>query len=77
MSDVPRRSPAEDSLMAQQLDHRRRATAEEREFLETLVFLRGLYHERGPRDRASVASIATVVADTDRRLRAVRFGAPA
>ena len=68
---------AEDSLMAQQLDHRRRATAEERAFLETLVFLRGLYAERGPRDRAPVASIGSVIADTERRLRSVSFGAPA
>ncbi len=43
------------------------------EFLEALVFLCGLYAVRGPRDRAPVASIETVIADTERRLPALRF----
>jgi hypothetical protein len=77
MSDATGRSPNEDAHMAQQLDHRRRATAEEREFLEQLVFLRGLYAERGPRDRASVASIGSTIVDAERRLRAVGLGASA
>ncbi len=63
--------------MAQHLDHHRRATVEERQFLEALVFLRGLYAERGPRDRASVASIETMVADMEQRMRASRLQASA
>lgn len=63
--------------MAQHIDHHRRATAEEREFLEALVFLRGLYAERGPRDRAPVASIATIVADSEQRMHAFRLEASA
>lgn len=59
--------------MAQRIDHHRRAAAEERAFLEQLVFLRGLYVERGPRDRASVASITSIIADTEQRMRAFRF----
>ena len=61
--------------MAQHLDQHRRAAAEGRELLEALVFLRGLYAERGPRDRAPIASIETIVADTERRMRAPRFEA--
>lgn len=63
--------------MARQLDHHRRATAEEREFLEQLVFLRGLYAERGPRDRAPVASIGSIIADAERRLRSIGLEASA
>ena len=77
MSDGVDRRRAEHDAMAQHLDHHRRATAENRQFLETLVFLRGLYAERGPRDRASVASIETIVADTEQRLRASRLQASA
>lgn len=61
--------------MAQHFDQDHRATTQGREFLEALVFLRGLYAERGPRDRASVASIETIVAETERRMRAPRIGA--
>jgi hypothetical protein len=80
MSDVVQRWPAEDDSMAQHFDHHRRATAEERQFLEALCFLRGLYAERGPRDRASVAriaSIASIVAETEQRMRAFRLEASA
>ena len=77
MSDVVQRWPAEDDSMAQHFDHPRRATAEERQFLEALCFLRGLYAERGPRDRASVASIETIVVDAERRMHAFRFQASA
>ena len=77
MSDAPHRGWAEDGSMAQHIDHHRRATAEERAFLEQLVFLRGLYAERGPRDRAPVASVAAIIADAERRLHAFGFGASA
>jgi hypothetical protein len=77
MSDVVQRSSAEDGSMAQHFDHHRRATAEERQFLEALCFLRGLYAERGPRDRAPVATIASIITDTERRMRAFRFEASA
>jgi hypothetical protein len=75
MSDVVQRWPADDGFMAQHIDHHRRATAEEREFLEALVFLRGLYAERGPRDRSPIASITAVIADSEQRMRAFRFEA--
>ena len=77
MSDATGRSPDEDAHMAQYLDHHRRVTAEGREFLEQLVFLRGLYAERGPRDRAPVASIGSIIADAERRMRAVGLEASA
>lgn len=77
MSDGVDCRRAQHDAMAQHLDHHRRATAEDRLFLETLVFLRGLYAERGPRDRASVASIQTTVVDTEQRLRAFRLQASA
>jgi hypothetical protein len=77
MSDVVQRWPAEDGPMAQHIDQHHRATAEGRELLEALVFLRGLYAERGPRDRACVASTEAIIADSERRMRAFRFGASA
>lgn len=77
MSDVVQRWPAQDGSMAQHFDHHRRATAEDRQLLEVLVFLRGLYAERGPRDRASVASIETIVLDAEQRMHALRVAAPA
>ena len=77
MSDVVQPSSPEDGRMAQHFDHHRRATPEERAFLEKLVFLRGLYAERGPRDRSPVASIAVIIADTERRMRALGFEASA
>ena len=73
MSDVVQRWPAEDGSMAQHLDQHHRATAEGREFLEALIFLRGLYAERGPRDRAPIASVEAISASTERRRRAIRF----
>jgi hypothetical protein len=77
MSDVAQPSSAEDGSMGKHIDHHRRATAEDREFLEVLVFLRGLYAERGPRDRAPVASIATIIAESEQRMRAYPFRASA
>jgi hypothetical protein len=77
MSDVTHRASAEDRFMAQHLHHHRRATPDERAFLDTLIFLRGLYAERGPRDQAPVASIEVIVADAERRMRAFRFEASA
>lgn len=77
MPDAVHPSPMEDEAMAQHIDHHRRATAEDRQFLEALVFLRGLYGERGPRDRSPVASIAAIIADTERRMRELRFEASA
>lgn len=56
-------------------DQQRRATVDERRFLEALVFWRGLYGGRGPRDRESVGSIASVIGEAERRMRAMRLGA--
>ena len=77
MSDAVDPRSVEDPVMDQHVSHHRRATAEERAFLEALVFLRGLYAERGPRDRAPVASIAVIIAHSEQRMRAARFGASA
>lgn len=77
LSDVAHHDPAEDHPMAQHLHHHRRATPEERAFLDALVFLRGLYAERGPRDRAPVVSVEIIVADAERRMRDFRFEASA
>jgi hypothetical protein len=58
-------------------DHHRRSTPEERRFLDALVFWRGLYAERGPHDRQPVQSLESVIAESERRMRALRLGATA
>jgi hypothetical protein len=55
--------------------HHRRATADERRFLDALVFWRGLYAARGPRDSEPVESLASVIGEAERRMTALRLGA--
>jgi hypothetical protein len=55
--------------------HHQRATAEDRRFLDALVFWRGLYAERGPRDSRPVESLASVIGEAERRMKALRLGA--
>lgn len=71
----PRRSGEQDRGMTTKPDQQRRATLDERRFLEALVFWRGLYAERGPRDRVSVGTLASVIGEAERRMRAIRLGA--
>jgi hypothetical protein len=52
---------------------RRRATADERRFLDVLCFWRALYAERGPQDTTAVASIGSVIATAEQQLRALRL----
>ena len=59
--------------MAGNSAHSRRPSPEDERFLETLVFLRALYAERGELDSRSVASVASVVAATELRMRVLRI----
>jgi hypothetical protein len=59
--------------MAGNSAHPRRPSPEDERFLETLVFLRALYAERGPLDSRSVASVASVVTTAEMRMRVLRI----
>ena len=43
----------------------RRPTDEDRRFFDGLLFMRGLYAERGPQDATPVATIASVIASVN------------
>ena len=75
MSDVQFHGPAQHGVMTRQIDHHRRPTADERRFLEALCFWRRLYAERGPRDREPIESLASVIGEAERRMKALRLGA--
>lgn len=66
---------ADDDHMTGRSDHHRRATPEERRFLEALVFWRSVYADRGPRDRDAVETVTSVIGDAERRMKALRLGA--
>ena len=51
----------------------RRPSPEDRRFLETLVFFRGLYAERGPQDLGPGASVASTIGAAEMRMRALRI----
>jgi hypothetical protein len=51
----------------------RRPSPEDRQLLETLVFYRGLYAERGPKDQEAVTSVASVIGAAELRMRALRI----
>jgi hypothetical protein len=59
--------------MAGKSAHPRRPSPEGERFLETLVFLRALYAERGPLDSRSVASVSSVVTTAEMRMRVLRI----
>ena len=59
--------------MAGNSAHTQRPTPEVERFLETLVFLRALYAERGELDSRSVASVASVVTSAEMRMRVLRI----
>jgi hypothetical protein len=50
----------------------RRPTPEERQFLDTLIFWRAIYAERGAQDSESVASVWSTIAAAELRMRATR-----
>jgi hypothetical protein len=58
-------------MQKQHHSHSRRATAEERRFLDALCFLRALYAERGPQDSASDESVAAVIVAAEQRMTAL------
>ena len=51
----------------------RRPSPEDRRFLDTLVFYRGLYAERGPQDLGPGLSVATTIGAAEMRMRALRI----
>lgn len=64
-------------LMIRNPDHQRRATPEERSFLDALVFWRKLYAERGPQDREPIESLADAIAEAEGRMKSLRLEASA
>jgi hypothetical protein len=76
MSDVCHMKPIHDEAMDRYPHHHRRATPEERRFLDALVFWRSLYAERGPSDRETAESLLTVIAEAERRMKSLRTRAP-
>ena len=75
MSDARPRAPRHHGGMTRNPDPNRRATPDERRFLDALLFWKGLYAERGPRDREPGESLAIVIGEAERRMRALRLGA--
>jgi hypothetical protein len=59
----------EHTQMIQPPRHSRRPTPEERKFLDALVFLRGLYAERGPQDSRSATSVESTIAAAEHSMR--------
>lgn len=51
----------------------RRPTADDRRFLDALCLWRALYAERGPRDSASVATVASAISAAELRMRTLRI----
>lgn len=74
MSDARDIDAAHDGVMIRTPDQHRRATPEEHRFLDALIFWRGMYAERGARDREPVQSLASAIAEAERRMRALRLG---
>jgi hypothetical protein len=59
--------------MDQPLRPTRRPTPEERRFLDTLIFWRALYAERGAQDSQPVATVWSTIAAAELRMRAMRI----
>ena len=59
--------------MNRQRRHTRRATPEDRRFLEALCLWRALYVDRGPQDSVSVADLAGTITAAEDRMRALRI----
>jgi hypothetical protein len=54
----------------------RRPTPEERQFLDTLIFWRAIYAERGAQDSEPGASVWSTIAAAELRMRATRHPLP-
>jgi hypothetical protein len=50
----------------------RRPTAQERQFLEQLVLLRGIYAERGPKDSDGSISLSSAIAAAELQMHRLR-----
>jgi hypothetical protein len=76
--DVPNRHDfcpslvRERRLMIQTPRRTRRPTPEERQFLDTLIFWRAIYAERGAQDSEPGASVWSTIAAAELRMRATR-----
>jgi hypothetical protein len=65
-SDVTPNAAADHVSMARNRSGQsRRPTDEDRRFFDGLLFMRGLYAERGPQDVTPVATIANVIASVN------------
>jgi hypothetical protein len=65
-SDATSTAAANDASMARNRSGQsRRPTDEDRRFFDGLLFMRGLYAERGPQDVTPVASLASVIASVN------------
>ena len=58
--------------MTRQTGQPRRATPEDRRFLDALCLWRSLYSGRGPRDSEPVATVASAISAAERRMRTLR-----
>ena len=65
-------SPADDhaSMARNRSEQSRRPTDEDRRFFDGLLFMRGLYAEKGPQDATPVATIASIIAAVNGSFRA-------
>jgi hypothetical protein len=65
-SDVTANAAVDHASMARNRSGQsRRPTDEDRRFFDGLLFMRGLYAERGPRDVTPVTTIANVIASVN------------
>jgi hypothetical protein len=65
-SDATSDTVAKNAVMARsRSEQSRRPTDEDRRFFDGLLFMRGLYAERGPQDVTPVATIANVIASVN------------
>ena len=59
--------------MNRRSDPSRRPSPEDRQLLESLVFFRGLYADRGEEDLHGVISVATAIGAAEMRMRVLRM----
>jgi len=66
MSDARPNAPADHASMTRNRNaQHRRPTDDDRRFFDALVFLRGLYAERGPQDATPMETIANAIASAN------------
>ena len=69
-ADVTPQLRADDPYMTRNREPSRRPAADDQRFLDTLIFWRSLYAERGPQDSVPVVSLSSMVAAMNRLLAA-------